>query len=240
MSKINYEPSQERYRRPYTDEVYHLGEIYDFLDVDDAFSVWVTGRLTGIYPKGDPRKMFEAAVNGQFRCRFGEIKKCEPEQMEIPAVSEPIPRKKRRSVTDCGITVEVSPFIKHIDIDIYKHVLVFCYGVDKAKVLKHIEDYPYQNGVARERIDSALDCIKSIDFTKCNGVTISDTGAGITIVYLNNENKDKLGTLVHELLHAVSDIGYRVGLKMNEDTMEAFCYLQQYLFNECYKLIQPC
>lgn len=66
-----------------------------------------------------------------------------------------------------------------------------------------------------------------------------DGAGGMTTYYENGWqqvvgifNRDK-ETLVHELSHAVINLFNGVGMPINQDTSEAFCYLIGDLFTQC-------
>lgn len=75
---------------------------------------------------------------------------------------------------------------------------------------------------------------KDIDLDDCDGIS-SDFGAYYLVGVFNRD----LGVLVHELGHTVLKILNRCNIPVHADgNQEAFCYLQQWLFNKLHKSVR--
>lgn len=63
---------------------------------------------------------------------------------------------------------------------------------------------------------------------------------GQTIVRLKHYPKENrhYGILQHEIFHAVDMLFRHIGIKLNEDSSEAYAYLIQYLTTEIYKCLK--
>ncbi|TKI02958.1 hypothetical protein [Martelella alba] len=71
---------------------------------------------------------------------------------------------------------------------------------------------------------------------------LCELGAGIVVPDMHRQRMiigvfdDSADTLVHEVSHLVIDIFNAVGMEVNIETTEAFAYLFESIFSQCFKI----
>lgn len=104
------------------------------------------------------------------------------------------------------------------------------------KLSKRLNVHPYPNKVTFTDNEDEFnrltlrDCNLVHESKRYEGCCCwSECKGGIVVCVLNGSQS----TLCHELNHAAIRIFYHVGMPVNEDTEEAFCYLVESMHKQC-------
>ena len=118
----------------------------------------------------------------------------------------------------------------YLPIPIYNRSLLVMIGRDRKAITsicnKHHRTYARKGSVStlHEDVLNAMD--------RYDGLVFSGVGACPDIMWLCSNRED---ILLHELFHVVALIMRKIGVKLTEESEEAYAYLNQYLFNEVKK-----
>ncbi len=94
----------------------------------------------------------------------------------------------------------------------------------------HVVLYTRRKAFAKHRL---LCTDKPFDVESCDGAS-----SDFDPVYLVGVFDGKLATLVHELAHTTFKILRHCGIRADADAQEAFCYLQEWLFEQLRDTVQ--
>lgn len=115
-----------------------------------------------------------------------------------------------------------------IPLHIYPFDVMFSIDESDDKLSKRINEIEECSTIPNMIKDMSLDTAKGITYSLPRGSSI-----------IRLQSDDRLGefesTLSHEILHAVTYTLTFVGMKLDDSSVEAFCYLQGYLIKEFYK-----
>jgi hypothetical protein len=103
------------------------------------------------------------------------------------------------------------------DIDVYQKKLhVFWNKEDYLKVSSYTLGY-------EDSVEDTVGCVQALDN--------QDGGTQYLIGIFDNN----LATLAHESVHVAMNLCNDLGIKVDTDNQEPFCYLVDYIFRECEK-----
>lgn len=122
-----------------------------------------------------------------------------------------------------------------VPLDIYRHDVWFSIGQTDKDFLKSINE-----GLPDEfMVDLKDDSISHMD-ESCNGRTWHHLIGGQTVIRLREAPKtaQQLGTLSHEIFHAVDYIFRRIGISLSEQSEEAYAYAIGYVTEQFWNNIK--
>jgi hypothetical protein len=125
-----------------------------------------------------------------------------------------------------------------IDIQTYNYKLHLSIGDDYKKVVQNINKRVKKHNIklpadVTEQLKDAIEDKNALAFF----INLGINGSGL--IGINPIHADSLSpiTISHEVIHACIDIFENIGSDVNKETEEPFCYLHDFLMEECLKEI---
>jgi len=121
--------------------------------------------------------------------------------------------------------------MKHTKITdhIYGTDIILCIGEDKEFI-----------SFVKKNFTDLVDVVEQSLESECLGLTCLNPNTKTIVIYFwNNQDKNRLlNTVTHELFHATHAIMTRVGIKLSDDSEEAYAYLIGYLTQKTLNFLQ--
>ena len=118
-----------------------------------------------------------------------------------------------------------------IHIPIYGKKLVFIYGDDFKWFKKKFKKDLHTKNVKKE-LKSYLNLFKQLQEDPSNGSYCVHDGLKVIHVKEINDLPRLMSVVSHVLFHCIADIMDEVGVKLSDESEEAYAYLQGYLVQE--------
>jgi hypothetical protein len=124
-----------------------------------------------------------------------------------------------------------------IDLGVYPFTVFVCFG-DVSNLRKQLESYKYK--IHEEDITKLIDDVSEY-IKNCSGKAIEISNGNVILwfntAYWKEEPCHYANTISHESLHCTEMILETIGMKLNRESSEAYCYLHGYIVEKIFEQI---